>query len=55
MRLDRKTYCMKFGLEMFICKRYNKRGTYDMHAVFNGWKEARRVMTGCRMQSPKVG
>jgi hypothetical protein len=33
IRLDGKTYCMKFSLEMFIGRWYNWRGTYDVSVI----------------------
>ncbi len=38
LRLDRKTYCMKFNLKVFICRRYNGREAYDVSVIYNGWK-----------------
>jgi hypothetical protein len=38
MKLDGKTYRTKFGLEMFISRWYNWKGTYDVSVVYNGWK-----------------
>jgi hypothetical protein len=51
IRLDKKTYCIKFGVEMFICRWYNWKGPMMwMSSVMEGnKKEKKQLVAECKV------